>query len=211
MTKAELCQANSHKEVWMSNAMFMDLYGNYRTRTFADIFEDEDNFEIELQSTVFRDCISENSRKLLFSLLYAQYGNSHIANADENQFKYRVFSTIFMYGPTWEKRLELQKNIRELDYEVIKEGGKVIYNHALNPGTAPDTQSLEELQYINDQNTTNYKKSDLEAYALVWDMLATDVSKEFLNHFRKLFITIVEPECPLWYSTDTEVEDGNGN
>ena len=36
----------------------------------------------------------------LYYLLYARYGNSHIVNTDENQFTYKLFSTIFMYGPT---------------------------------------------------------------------------------------------------------------
>ena len=42
----------------------------------------------------------------------AKYGNNPIANKDINQFKYKLFSTVFMYGPTWAKRLDIQKILR---------------------------------------------------------------------------------------------------
>jgi hypothetical protein len=76
-----------------------------------------------------------------------------------------MFSVIFQYGPTWQKRLDIQAKIRGLTDSDILIGSKAIYNTALNPSTAPSTGSLEELTYINSQNTTNYKKSKLEAYA----------------------------------------------
>jgi hypothetical protein len=37
---------------------------------------------------------------LVYYLLYARYGNNPIANRDENQFKFKIFSVIFQYGPT---------------------------------------------------------------------------------------------------------------
>lgn len=188
------------------NSMTMELYGNFRTRKFSDIFPDEETFAEEMAATPFDGFISDTSLNLLYYLLYSQYGNSHIANSDENQFEYRMFATIFQFGPTWEKRLEIQKSIRELTLDQIKDGGKAIYNHANHPGQAPTTSSLNELAYIDDQNTTNYKKSDLEAYNLLWNMLDTDVTKDFIAKFRNLFLTIVEPELPLWYSSDEDNE-----
>lgn len=144
--------------------------------------------------------------KILYYLLYGQYGNSVIASSDTEQFKYKVYSIIFMYGPTWCKRLEVQKRLRELNETDLITGGKAIYNHAFNPDTAPSTSTLEELLAINDQNTTNYKKSKMEGYSILLSLLETDVTKEFLDKFKKLFITVVEPELPLWY----EMEDKNG-
>lgn len=97
-------------------------------------------------------------------MLYARYGNSSIANEDVNQFKYKVFSIIFQYGPTWEKRLDIQSKLRNLSDADILAGQKAVYNNALNPGTAPGTSSPEELTYINAQNTTSLKKSKMDAY-----------------------------------------------
>ena len=69
-----------------------------------------------------------------------------------------------MYGPTWEKRLDIQEKLRNISDDELRLGSKAIYNHALNPSTAPSTQALEELSYINDQSTSNYRKSKMDAY-----------------------------------------------
>lgn len=183
--------------------------GNYRTRKFKQIFDDSDTFaEQYSESGVnFGDYgagFDTNQLTLIYALLYARYGNSNIASDDENQFKYKLFTTIFMYAPTWFKRLEVQKELRELSIEELQIGAKAIYNSALNPGGLPSTASLEELKHINQQNTTNYKKSKLDTYAMLMELLETDVTEKFIGKFKKLFITIVQPDYPLWYVTTPE-------
>ena len=177
------------------------LYGNFRTRTFADIYTTFEDFNKDYTSNGIPSSLSAVNLKTLYYLLYARYGNSNIASSDENQFKYKVFSTIFMYGPAWQKRLEIQKNLMDLDEEDIIKGTTAIHNNALNPSAAPSTQSLEELNYISSQNTTKYKKSKIEGYATLYALIETDVTEEFIGKFKKLFITIVEPDLPLWYAT----------
>ena len=81
----------------------------------------------------------------------------------------------------------MQSKIRNLSDEEIQLGSKAIYNRALNPGTEPTTGSLDELNAILEQNTTNYKKSKLEAYTQVWLLLEDDVTQTFLNRFKPLF------------------------
>lgn len=177
------------------------LYGNFRTRTFTDIFDAYEKFKETYDTNGIPTTLDDTSLKTLYYLLYARYGNAHIASSDENQFKYKVFSTIFMYGPAWQKRLDIQKKLIELGDDEILVGATAIYNNALNPGTTPSTQTLEELDYINQQNVTKYKKSKLEAYAILEELIKTDVTEAFIGKFKKLFITIVEPELPLWYTT----------
>ena len=150
--------------------------------------------------------MSNGNATTLFYLLYAKYGNNPIANRDVNQFKYKVFSIIFQYGPTWSKRIEIQEKLRALSEDDLIKGSKAIYNSAQNPSTKPSTSSLEELEYINAQNTTNYKKSKMDAYTQLWDLLATDVTSEFLNKFKNLFKMFVLNERPLVYVTETEEE-----
>lgn len=181
--------------------MYNSLYGNFRTRKFADIFPTVDEFITEYAATPL-NVISQQDATVLYYLLYGNYGNSCIASDDENQFKYKLYSIIFEYGPTWAKRLEVQKTIRELTENDLISGGKAIYNHASNPETLPSTATLEELNYIDNQSTTNYKKSKIEGYAMLIDLLDTDVTAEFINKFKKLFIMIVEPELPLWYAME---------
>ena len=180
------------------------LYGNFRTRTFADIYTELKTFKKDYITNGIPITLNDENIITLYYLLYARYGNSCIASSDENQFKYKLFSTIFMYGPAWQKRLEIQGKLLGLSDEEIVKGTTAIHNSALNPSTTPTTQSLEELDYINAQNTTKYKKSKIEGYATIYGLIESDVTEEFVEKFKKLFITVVEPEKPLWYATYIE-------
>lgn len=179
----------------------------YSTQLFCDIYDDVDEFKAEFEDSPFNGCISADSENLVFYLLYSRYGNNPIANEDINQFKMKLFATIFQYGPSWEKRLDIQKKLRELSDDEILKGSKAIYNTALNPSTAPSTATLEELNYINSQNTTNYKKSKMDAYAQLWELIDTDVTEDFLVKFRRCFKMFVSAERPLIYVTEEDEED----
>ena len=183
------------------------LFGNYITRKFTDIFPKVSDFITEYKNCGIPNLISDASATTLYYLLYARYGNSHIANTDENQFKYKVFSTTFMYGPTWEKRLEVQDKLRKLSDDDLRLGSKQINNHAYNPSSAPSTGTLEELEFINEQGTLNYKKGKVDSYMWLMDALKTDVTKSFIDKFETLFLMIVEPQEPLWYVTDIEEQE----
>lgn len=187
--------------------MRCDMFGNYYTKKFTDLYPEVSSFITDFQDNGIPTKISNTSATTLYYLLYARYGNSHINNLDENQFKYRLFSTIFMYGPTWEKRLEVQDKLRALSDEDLRIGSKQINNHAYNPSSAPDTGTLEELDYINEQGTLNYKKGKVDAYMWLMDALKTDVTKSFIDKFEELFLKIVAPQTPLVYVTDIEEEE----
>ena len=184
-------------------------YGNYRTKKFTDFYPMAQDFINDYHLNGIPATITDDSANTLFYLLYARYGNSHIINSDENQFKYKLFSIVFQYGPTWEKRLDIQNKLRNLTEDELMHGTKAIYNTANNPGTEPSTGSLEELPYINSQNTTGYKKSKMDAYSNLLALLDTDVTEDFIKKFGKLFITILEPREPLWYGTEIG-EDNDG-
>lgn len=149
---------------------------------------------------------------LIYYLLLSNYANSVIASDDENRFKYKVFSTIFQYGPTWAKELETQKAIRELSLDELQEGTRNIVNAAANPSTTPSTQDTEELPYVNNQNVSKTKRSKVDGYALLLSLLKDDVTESFMNRFKPLFLNIVEPERPLWYATyDDGAQTDPGN
>ena len=186
-----------------TNLTFTDIYNNaedfvndYKTSgLYIDSNNDPNKISIK---------ISDDSAKTLYYLLYARYGNSSIRNWDETQFKYKLFSTIFMYGPSWEKRLEVQAKLRALKDEELTLGAKQIFNHAYNPSTAPSTDTLDELTTINDQNVTKNQRSKLDAYNLLLSLLETDVTNEFLNKFKPLFMQIGFDEPDIFI---TEVEE----
>lgn len=182
-----------------------DLYGNYRTRTFTDIFPDYDTFQDEYDATAFEGMITDANCEILYYLLYARYGNSSIASSDEERFKYSLFALIFQYGPAWEKKLALQQTLRGLTQDQLLQGSRLINNHVANPGDTASSTSLTELTGVDDQNQTLYKKGILEGYNLLIELLEDDVTEYFIRKFQKLFLQFVNPEVPLWY-----VSEGDG-
>lgn len=178
----------------------------YNTVTFTDVYNNVDTFLEDMGNGGIPIEVKVENLTTLFYLLYAKYGNNPIANNDINQWKYKLLSVIFQYGPTWQRKLEIQKTLRNLDESELTTGGKAIYNNAANPDSAPSTSTLEELTYINSQSTSNFKKGKMDAYANLWALLDTNLTKEFIDKFKPLFKTFVKPENPLLY-TDSEDED----
>ena len=166
-----------------------------QTKTFNEIWGNYTTFSTDFNTSPFTGIITANNLEILYYLLYAKFGNSFITNLDENQWKFKVFSTIWKYGPAWEKKLEIQANLKELDIKSADflKGAKAIYNKALNPETAPSTDSSEILKYINEQSTTNYEKSKMDALTQLWNLIATDVTDGFLERFAPLFKKIWNP------------------
>ena len=183
------------------------LYGNYRQLRFTDVYDDVTDFLADYKDVGIPTSISDQSATTLFYLLYSKYGNGVIASSDLTRFKYRLFATIFQYGPTWEKRLDIQEKLRNLSDAEIMAGSRQIYNKAQNPSTEPSTDTDDELTYINDQTVAKNRKGKLEAYALLNSLLVTDVTEEFLRRFEKLFLVIVEPEEPLYYITEDSEDE----
>ena len=182
------------------------LYGNFRNRKFSNIYDTYEAFYKDFGffklNGLDPKLINENSLQTIYMLLCGYYGQSTIASSSEDQFKIQLFTKIFQYAPTWEKRLDVQDKIRHLTEKEITTGSKVIYNHAYHDGTEPSTDTLEELPAINEQNTNNYVKNKLEGYANLTALLDTDVTQDFISKFKNLFLVIVEPELPLWYITE---------
>lgn len=205
--------------------MICSYYGNYRTKTFAQQFsyDDEtfsiDKFKNDFKASMFsknpinpqEDILEDDTINLIGYLLYSKYGNSHTANSDPNQFKMKVFSIMFQYGPQWEKKLHLQAELRDLDETDIKTGTMTVSNHAFADATAPTqgTGSDYISDYINDQNITKYTLNPIDSKNRLWDALSSEGTEMFINKFKNLFIKIAVPDYPLWYESD--LEEGGSN
>ena len=193
----------------------MSRLPSYDTKLFSEIYSEASKFVADYKASGLYDAtaghlnnsLSDEKATTLFYLLYAKYANNPIANLDENQFKYKMWSIIFKYGPAWEKKLDIQNKIRELTEDEIRLGSKAIYNHAYNPSTEPSTASLEELTAINEQNTTNYKKSKVDAYGALWQIVVSDVTGAFIKKFEPLFKQFVTPERTWIYVQELEDEE----
>ena len=211
-------------EIWNSSESFLADYNNTGTE-----------FTNQVPTT-----ISQENALMTYLLLFSRYGNNPIANYDVTQFKNKIFTLIWQYGPAWEKRLSMQEDIRNLTLQEITTGTKTdwssegtqsqnntgtdttINNHAFNPSTAPSTQDTNELNYIDqqqvakgsatstisgtDSKTTGQTvtKSKMDAYAQLWDLVATDVTNDYINKFKKCFKQFVAPERRMIYVTEDE-------
>ena len=183
---------------------------NYETLTFAQVWNSYNSFLGDYNALIvgFKQNtapLKETSLSTLYYLLYAKYGNNPIANSDIGQFKMKILSIIYAYGPMWERKQEIQDNIRTLTEDDLIMGAKQIYNHAYNPNAEPSISSLTELEYINEQNTTNNRKSKMEAYSILWNILHASATDEFLNKFKKCFAVFVD-KMPAPFYIDSEYE-----
>ncbi len=177
------------------------------TKIFTDIWDNNEDFLDD-----WKECglyksglISDDSVSTIFFLLYAKHGNSAIANWDVTQFKYKVFALIYQYGPTWEKRLDIQTKIRALTDADLVKGSKSINAHAYAMGD--DTVLADDdPTKIDQKSSTIFEKSKLEGYATLLDLLETDVTNEFINRFKPLFATFIRTR-PTLFVTDLEEEE----
>ena len=218
----------------------------YDTNLFCDIWESSAEFLADYNNTgeeytnQVPTTISQQNALMTYLLLFSRYGNNPIANYDVTQFKSKIFTIIWQYGPAWEKRLQMQADIRNLTLQEITTGTRTdwssegeqsqsntgsdttINNHAYNPSTAPSTQSTTELDYIDQQNVakgsdsrtisgTDSKttgqtvtKSKMDAYAQLWELVATDVTNEYISKFKKCFKQFVAPERSMIYVKEDE-------
>ena len=80
-----------------------------QTITFNQVWKNYDLFKADYDASPFAGAIHEgeviqdktmpDNLQILYYLLYAKFCNSFITNLDENQWKFKVFSTIWKYGP----------------------------------------------------------------------------------------------------------------
>ena len=312
----------------------VEMFPQYDTKLMTEVWSKASDFLTDYQNAGIPTTISNQNATTLYYLLYAKYGNTPIANYDENQWKYKMFSIIFQYGPTWEKRLDIQTTLRGLQIADLVDNGSYraltsqsgtetssktgsdnntrtlnttekntgtsslantgtdttastgtqsvartgtvgttgetedIKNHAFNPSTAPAQNAYSPLSYINEQhatkndvnstvtnnltdtttndlenqtthNTTSTTTNDLsradtgtikddrtitdsasvenssqnetttvmtagklKAYEKLLELLATDVTGDFINKFKVCFKQFVMPERHMIYVTE---------
>lgn len=127
----------------------------YDTKLFTDIWNRVTEFLYDYQHVGIPTTISSTNATTLYYLLYARYANNPIANYDEEQFKYKVFSIIFQYGPTWEKRLSIQQTLRGLQLEDLVSDGSFseLFGHQ-GAGNSTTTNNLTNTRIIDTDTTS---------------------------------------------------------
>ena len=182
----------------------LPLRPEYATKTFQEVYNSYEAFKKDYDQFITLvsggvQPLKVDNIKATYYLLFARYGNNPIVNFDVIQFKMKLMTIIATYGPTWEKKKAIQKDLRDLSETDLLQGAKQVYNHAYNPSTEPSTQELEELTHINDQTVTNNKKSKMEAFSILWANLHVDSTDEYLNKFKNCFSRFVGDQCPILF------------
>lgn len=178
----------------------------YNTPTFCDVWHKAADFLADCKDADIELKISDDNCTTLFYLLYAKWGNNPIANRDICQFKYKVFSIIFQYGPEWQRKLEIQDTLRNLPESDILKASEGIVNMASNPDTPPSTGLTEELPFVNGQTVNKIKKSKVEAYRFLWSALNSNLTDEFLKRFEPCFSKFLDKNVSVIYCSDEEDE-----
>jgi hypothetical protein len=183
-------------------------YNSFDGQRFIEVFPDIDTFTTSINGAGIPLSFQENNTlSTIYYLLLGRYANDIIASSDTGRFVTECASLIFQYGPTWERNMKVQEELRALDIEQLKVGAIDIHNHSYNPGSAPSTQTMEELPTINDQNVSKRKRSAPEAYSLLMSLMDDTLTDKFLDKFRKLFLRLVAPTTPVLYDVEELVEN----
>ena len=201
---------------------------NYRfpqsnTRTWAEIYHepydptiDEDDPESEYTDYQYFEWFYNNcgvpSRLLtgpdyikygldaIYFILTSRFANDHIKISDEQRFKLEVCSRIMQYGPQWQRLMALQDKLLNLSDDDLINGHTTIYNHAMHPDTDPTTQTLDELEYIDDQNVTKFKRDGIDAFSRLMPWLEDKATADFLRHFENLFVVVAYGRQDIYVS-----------
>jgi len=191
--------------------MYNDYYsfrGNsFNSPIFTEVWKEFNDFKTDYRASgLAQSDFTDASLETLYYLLYAQYGNNHIASSDTNQFKYKVYAIIHSEGLQWQKKVAIQKIFATASESDILNGGYIISNSAANDADLSnnplDTDDI--LNHIDEQTIDKTSKDYVESYQkLVYNL--RDVNTYFIEKFRKLFNKFVgnnDPK-PLY-------EGGNG-
>ena len=188
-------------------------YGRFSNKRFLDVFPDAETFKKEYSyyQILFNSPIKveENQMGFIYYILYSKYGSEYIAMSNTTRFESKLFATLELAAPMLLKELDVQKNLLALSDEEIRAGSKAVYNHAFNPSGTPSTSTLQEIPYINDQNTTQYKKSPMEGYSILLSLLDDNLLENFLRKFKKLFLRVLAPTRARLYDVEELEENIN--
>lgn len=173
---------------------YYSFYNNsFSQPKFTDVYPDLETFKTDYRASGLNvSDFTDASIQTLYYLLYASYGNSHIASSDTTQFKYKLYSIIFSEGLQWQQKVAIQKKLATASETEVLNGGYIISNSAANDANLSndplDTNDI--LNHIDEQTVDKTSKDYVDAYQkLVYSL--RDVSSYFVEKFRKLFAKFV--------------------
>ena len=182
----------------------------YDSKLLSQIWSDADAFKADYTSYETGisnlNAVDNKYVVLTWQLVCSKYANTPIRSNSESQFKLSFFGIMCSEAPTWARRLEIQKSLRELTDDQLAAGDIQIANSASNPDEEPTTNTLDELTYINHQNTQRQKRSKLTGLALLDGLLQNDLCESYVRKFSPLFKRVYVPAEFIYVSDEEEEE-----
>lgn len=182
------------------NKIFNDVYA-----TSADLKSDFDSRGFETMGFP-----ADFPWALFYSLIYGRHGNATIISPDSKleAWKTRFDSILWQFGPYWMREVSIQQSLRDLSEEDLLKGSLVVSSNAMNPAAKP-SQTFEGLDVpkvdtIQQQATSQSRRSKMDAYAALSSLLRTDVTESFLRRFDALFRNIYSNDCDCCGEEDDE-------
>ena len=191
---------------------YLNTYSTSYFPLFCQIWPTVDDFMKDFKDSPILVPITDESAKLTYNLLIGRYYNSPIGYNSVGQWKLEMFTTMYLYGPTWEKRLEIQDKLRNLSEEEIIKGTVSMLNTAANPSTPitgaenkrTGTLADKELNYIKEQNVSLNERNKIDSYLRLNEALATDVTGPYLEKFKEYFQKCVAGDLTPTYIYEKE-------
>lgn len=134
---------------------------------------------------------------VFYYLCVGRWGNTQIIvpDAQLTRWKLRFFSIVFQFGPNWAKQMDLQNKLRNLSDDELLRGSLMVSTNALNPAEKPsgtfDSLDMPKVDTIQQQATSQSRRSKMDAYATLAQLLRTDVTENFLIRFDSLFRSVL--------------------
>ena len=180
----------------------------FDTKLFSEIWEDADKFltDYKAYETNINNLnkVDDQYAKLTWQLIASKYANTPIRSNSESQFKLSVFGIMFSEAPTFVKKLDIQKKVRDLTDAELAAGETSIANAADNPDEEPTTSTMDELKYINRQNVVKQKRSKIQGLAMQSAMLEEDLSETYVRKFASLFKRVYMPAEYIYVTREDE-------
>lgn len=135
------------------------------------------------------------------TLIKGRHANAEIISPDDklDAWKDRFCSIVWQFGPSWVKQVDIQKTLREMSEADLMKGSLLVSSNALNPAQKPSADfegtDIPKVDTINQQATSQSRRSKMDAYASLSALLRTDVTEGFLRRFDSLFRNIYSNDC----------------
>lgn len=143
----------------------------------------------------YKDVVESEFKNEVYNVLYGYYASRHITANEkgETQWKSRFLTAIGIFTPAYKRKLKIQKDLRTLSEDELRDTGKTVTNISSYPGDVLETED-EQLKSVDNQQRTGVIKGKVDAYGQLNAILKDDVVSAYVNRFNKFFTSVAIEE-----------------